>query len=78
LSDSEFILENRTQDIRGLDVYDKDGEEIGTVEDLYADTEERKVRCLEVGAWRPGRLTADLRQVSGRLSSLERGGCTRR
>ncbi len=36
LSDSEFILENRTQDIRGLDVYDKEGEEIGTVEEFGA------------------------------------------
>ena len=50
LSDSEFVLEDRTQDIRGLDVYDKNGEEIGTVEGLYADTEERKVRFLDVGA----------------------------
>ncbi len=50
LSDSEFILEDQTQDIRGLDVYDTNGEEVGTVEDLYADEEERKVRFLDVGA----------------------------
>ncbi len=50
LSYSEFILEDQSQDIRGLDVYDKGGQEIGTVEGLYLDTEERKVRFLEVGA----------------------------
>ena len=50
LSDSEFILEDQTQDIRGLDVYDSNGDEIGTVEGLYVDTEERQVRFLDVGA----------------------------
>jgi sporulation protein YlmC with PRC-barrel domain len=50
LSDSEFILEDQAQDIRGLEVYDINGEEIGTVEGLYVDEEERKVRFLDVGA----------------------------
>ncbi|MDP8953060.1 MAG: PRC-barrel domain-containing protein [Actinomycetota bacterium] len=50
LSDSELVLEDRTQDVRGLDVYDKDGDQIGRVEDLYADTQERKVRFLDVSA----------------------------
>ncbi len=50
LSDSEFILEDQTQDIRGLNVYDSNGDEIGTVEGLYVDEEERKVRFLDVGA----------------------------
>ncbi len=50
LSDSELVLEDRTQDVRGLDVYDKDGDRIGTVDDLYADTQERKVRFLDVSA----------------------------
>ena len=50
LSDSELVLEDRTQDVRGLDVYDKSGEQIGTVEHLYADAQERKVRFLDVGA----------------------------
>ncbi len=48
LSDSEMVLEDRTQDVRGLDVLDDNGEEIGTVEDLYAHEEERKVRFLDV------------------------------
>jgi sporulation protein YlmC with PRC-barrel domain len=50
LSDSGLALEDLTQDVRGLDVYDEDGDQIGTVEDLYADTEEGKVRFLDVGA----------------------------
>jgi sporulation protein YlmC with PRC-barrel domain len=50
LSDSGLALEDLTQDVRGLDVYDEDGDQIGTVKDLYADTEERKVRFLDVGA----------------------------
>ena len=50
LSDSGLVLEDLTQDVRGLDVYDEDGDQIGTVEDLYADTEERKVRFLDVSA----------------------------
>ena len=50
LSDSGLALEDLTQDVRGLDVYDEDGDQIGTVKDLYADTQERKVRFLDVGA----------------------------
>ncbi len=50
LSDSNLRLEEPEQDIRGLDVYARDGDHIGSVEDLYVDTEERKVRFPEVGA----------------------------
>ena len=50
LSDSGLVLEDLAQDVRGLDVYDEDGDQIGKVEDLYADAEERKVRFLDVGA----------------------------
>jgi sporulation protein YlmC with PRC-barrel domain len=50
LSDSEFRLEDRALDIRGLGVFNRNGEQMGGVEDLYVDTEERKVRFLEVGA----------------------------
>ena len=48
-SDSDFVFENPEQDIRGKDVYDVDGEQIGSVDDLYIDRQERKVRFLEVG-----------------------------
>ena len=50
LSDSDFVFENPEQDIRGKDVYDVDGEQIGSVDDLYIDRQARKVRFLEVGA----------------------------
>ncbi len=50
LSESGLALEDLTQDVRGLDVYDEDGDQMGTVEDLYADAEERKVRFLDVSA----------------------------
>ena len=50
LSDSEFRLEAPEQDVRGLEVYDLDGDAIGSVEDLYVDEAERKVRFLDVGA----------------------------
>ena len=49
LSDSDFRLEAPEQDVRGLDVYDRDGREIGSVEDLYVDTAERKIRFLAGG-----------------------------
>ena len=48
-SDSDFVFENPEQDIRGKDVYDVHGEQIGSVDDLYIDRQERKVRFLEVG-----------------------------
>jgi sporulation protein YlmC with PRC-barrel domain len=50
LSDSGLALEDLTQDVRGMDLYDEDGDQIGTVRDLYADTQERKVRFLDVSA----------------------------
>lgn len=49
LSDSDFVLENPEQDIRGKDVYDVDGQQIGSVDDLYIDRHEREARFLEVG-----------------------------
>ncbi len=48
LSDSSLALENSTQDVGGVQIYDKDGERIGTVEGLYADEVERKVHFLDV------------------------------
>ncbi len=50
LSLSALRLEEPEQDIRGLDVHDRDGNQIGTIEDLYVDRYERKVRFLDVGA----------------------------
>jgi sporulation protein YlmC with PRC-barrel domain len=50
LSESGLALEDLAQDVRGLDVYDNEGDRIGKVEDLYADAQERKVRFLDVAA----------------------------
>jgi sporulation protein YlmC with PRC-barrel domain len=51
LSDLEGLrLEEPWQDIRQLDVYDINGEQIGSVEDLYLDQEEHLPRFLDVGA----------------------------
>jgi len=55
LSESEdLLLEEPWQDIRGLDVMDVNGEQIGRVEDLYLDDREeglvRAPRFLDVSA----------------------------
>jgi len=50
----ELLLEEPWQDIRGLDVMDVNGEQIGSVEDLYLDDREeglvRAPRFLDVSA----------------------------
>ena len=50
LRQSDFVLASPEQDIRGKDVYDADGEQIGSVDDLYIDGQERRVRFLKVSA----------------------------
>jgi sporulation protein YlmC with PRC-barrel domain len=50
MSESDFRLEEPWQDIRGLDVYDGNGEQIGSVDDLYVDRDSRKPRILIVSA----------------------------
>ncbi len=50
LSDSELVLEDPDQDIRGLDVYDSSGEQIGSVADLYVEEEQHRIRFLDVQA----------------------------
>ncbi len=50
LSQSELTLKDPTDDIRGRRVVDRDGQEIGTVEDLMIDSQEHKVRFLQIGA----------------------------
>ena len=47
--ESEFVLANSGDHLRGKDVYDPHGQRIGTVEDLYIDRQERELRFLEVG-----------------------------
>jgi sporulation protein YlmC with PRC-barrel domain len=50
LGDSDFVPANPEDDLRGKDVYDAEGQRIGSVGDLYIDRKEREVRILEVGA----------------------------
>ena len=50
LSDTDLRLEEPWQDIRGLEVYDMAGEQIGSVEDLYVEREARLPRFLDVVA----------------------------
>jgi sporulation protein YlmC with PRC-barrel domain len=47
LSDTDLKVADSTEDIRGRKVVDKDGKEIGDVDDLMIDDFERKVRsCI--------------------------------
>ena len=48
LGDSDFVLEDPEQDVRGNEVYDPKGQRIGNVDDLYIDEAGREVRFLEV------------------------------
>jgi sporulation protein YlmC with PRC-barrel domain len=48
LSDSDQVVADPGQDIRGRKVLDRDGDEIGKVEDLLIDTEQKKVRMLRI------------------------------
>ena len=50
LGDSDFVPQNPEDDLRSKDVYDADGQRVGSIEDLYIDWHEREVRLLEVGA----------------------------
>ena len=50
LSDSEFRLHDRASDVRGLAVFNQNGQQMGSVEDFYVDTVDREVRFLDVGA----------------------------
>jgi sporulation protein YlmC with PRC-barrel domain len=50
MGESSFVPQNLGDDVRGKDVYDAEGQHVGSVEDLYIDCQEREVRFLEVGA----------------------------
>ena len=50
LSDTNLTLANRAEDIRGRDVLDTAGEDIGKVDDLLIDEQEQKVRFLQVSS----------------------------
>ncbi len=48
LGDSDFVLANPEQDLRGNEVYDSNGQRIGGADDLYIDEEGCEVRFIEV------------------------------
>jgi len=50
LSDANLTVADPNEDIRGRKVLDKNGDEVGTVDDLLIDDRERKVRLLEVAS----------------------------
>lgn len=50
LSDTGLTLADPEADIRGTTVVDRDGEEVGTVDDLFIDEAERRMRFLEIGS----------------------------
>lgn len=50
LSESSLVVADSAEDVRGRKVLDSAGSEIGSVEDLMIDGQERKVRFLLVAA----------------------------
>jgi sporulation protein YlmC with PRC-barrel domain len=50
LRDSDLPRDATAKALLDGDLYDRDGEKIGTVKDLYLDTEDEDVRFLDVGA----------------------------
>lgn len=50
MEESELTLANSDEDIRGRNVVDSAGEDIGDVKDLLIDEDEAKVRFLQVGS----------------------------
>jgi sporulation protein YlmC with PRC-barrel domain len=50
LDDTDFIVRDPQEDVRGQTVVDAAGEEIGKVDGLLVDEEEHRVRFLQVGS----------------------------
>lgn len=50
LSDTDLTLASEADDVRGRQAVDRNGDEIGEVDDLILDPDERRVRFLQVGA----------------------------
>ncbi len=53
LSDTGLDVADQEEDIRGRTVIDRDGEEIGAIDDLYLDPSNARVRCLHVRGGHP-------------------------
>jgi sporulation protein YlmC with PRC-barrel domain len=50
MADSDLTPASSADDVRGKAVVDRNGDEIGEVDDLVIDEEERRVRLLQVGS----------------------------
>jgi sporulation protein YlmC with PRC-barrel domain len=50
LKESDLYLDEPWQDLRGLEVYDANDDQVGSVEDVYVDREQRHARLLDVSA----------------------------
>jgi sporulation protein YlmC with PRC-barrel domain len=50
LDDTDLTLAHSADDVRGQTVVDREGQEVGEVDGLIVDREERRVRLLQVGA----------------------------
>lgn len=48
LSENDAVLRTPSEDLRGRIVVDINGEQMGRVEDLYVDPEDREVRFLRI------------------------------
>lgn len=50
LGDTDLVPASDTEDIRGRPVVDRDGEDIGDVDELLIDERDKRVRLIEVGS----------------------------
>jgi sporulation protein YlmC with PRC-barrel domain len=50
LKESDLYLDEPWQDLRGFDVYDTNADQVGSVEDVYVDREQKQARLLDVSA----------------------------
>ncbi|GGS49021.1 MULTISPECIES: PRC-barrel domain-containing protein [Actinokineospora] len=50
IGDTDLTLANPDDDVRGRAVFDRKGEEVGSVDGLIVDEDERRVRFLEVAS----------------------------
>lgn len=50
LADTDLMPASEADDVRGRKVVDRNGDEVGDVDDLVIDPDERRVRFLQVGA----------------------------
>ncbi len=50
ISQSNLKLADQKQDIRGMDVLDNTGQKIGRVDDLMIDSDEQKIRFMQLGS----------------------------